>query len=310
MNAPRILVTGSSGLVGSALVAAFHSLGYAVNQLDLRAEDASASGDTRDPARVRQCMDGCDGIIHLAAVSRVVTAERNPDLCWSTNVEGTRTVIKAALASPRRPWLVFASSREVYGQPAVLPIDEDCPLVPVNIYGRSKVEGERLIEDARTQGLRACTIRLANVFGSAADHGDRVVPAFARASLEGRPLRVDGRGNTFDFTHISDVANGILALTKRLLDGAAPPPPIHFVSGIPTTLGELAEMAVQIAGSHSEIRQAPPRDFDVAKFFGCGARAKALLGWEPQMSLRAGLERLIADFRTEAGDALTVGRVA
>lgn len=310
MNAPRILVTGSSGLVGSALVGAFHSQGYAVNHLDLRADDGFARGDTRDAAHVRQCMDGCDGIIHLAAVSRVVTAERNPDLCWSTNVDGTRNVIQAALASPRRPWLVFASSREVYGQPAALPVDEDCPLVPVNIYGRSKVEGERLIEDARTQGLRACTVRLANVFGSVADHRDRVVPAFARASLEGQPLRVDGRGNTFDFTHISDVANGILALTKRLLDGAAPPPPIHFVSGIPTTLGKLAEMAIQIANSRSEIRQAPPRDFDVAKFFGSRARAKAFLGWEPQVSLRAGLERLIADFRAEAGDTLAVGRIA
>jgi nucleoside-diphosphate-sugar epimerase len=302
MSAPRILVTGSSGLIGRALIAALHARGYETKSLDLKAEEALARGDIRDADHVRQCVEGCDGIVQLAAVSRVIAGERDPELCWSTNVDGLNTVIQEAWSSPRHPWLIFASSREVYGQPAVLPVNEDCPVVPVNIYGRSKAEGERLIEEARTKGMRACTIRLSNVFGCAADHADRVIPAFARAAATGAPLRVDGSNHTFDFTHITDVTSGILALAQLLMDGAAPPAPIHFVSGVPTTLGELAEAAVAIAGSRSVIRQAPPRDFDVATFVGDGARAKALLGWEPKMTLRAGLGRLIEDFRAEVGD--------
>lgn len=303
MSPPRILVTGSSGLVGSALSKALIAEGYDVKGLDLRSEDPAARGDVRDADQVRHRLGDCDGIVHLAAVSRVIAGERDPDLCWLTNVDALQALIAVAKDAPRRPWLVFASSREVYGQPVALPVDEDCVLAPVNIYGRSKVEGERLIEQARADGMRACTIRLSNVFGSVSDHRDRVVPAFARAAATGRDLRVDGRNHTFDFTHISDVTAGIMALARHMLEGTAPPPPIHFVSGVATTLGELAEAAVAIAGSRSVIREAPPRDFDVARFVGNGARAKELLGWEPRVPLHAGLKRLIEECRSEADAA-------
>ncbi|MDF1749570.1 MAG: NAD(P)-dependent oxidoreductase [Alphaproteobacteria bacterium] len=300
MRAPRILVTGSSGLVGSALVKALRQNGLEARELDLRATNREARGDFRDTAVVQQFIAGCDGIIQLAAVSRVIDGERDPDLCWATNVDAVGQLIETASLSPQKPWLIFASSREVYGQPEILPADETCPLVPVNVYGRSKVEGERLIQDARSKGMRACTIRLSNVFGSTLDHSDRVVPAFARAAATGQPLRVDGSGHTFDFTHIDDVTDGIMALTRGLIDGGSAPDPIHFVSGVPTTLGELAFLAVSIAESHSKIQEAPPRNFDVAKFVGQGARAQALLGWQAKTSLRTGLKRLIEDYRLEA----------
>lgn len=292
----RILITGSSGLVGSALLPVFESRGVEIECLDIRASGA-AHGDVRDRERVRRAVLPCDGVIHLAAISRVVWGERDPALCWSTNVDGLRNVLEAAASSPRRPWIVFASSREVYGQPDSLPVDEDCPVRPVNVYGRSKAAGEDLITAARRDGSRACTIRLSNVFGATTDHADRVVPAFARAAADGEPLRVDGPGHTFDFTHTDDVARGIVALADLLGAGEAAPPPIHLVSGTPTTLGELAAMAVRLAGSGSTIRCAPPRDFDVARFSGSPARAEALLGWRARVGLEEGMTRLIHDFR-------------
>lgn len=108
----------------------------------------------------------------------------------------------------------------LYGRPA----DEETPLRPVNVYAHSKVAGEQLIAEARDRGLRACVIRLSNVYGSTQDHPDRVVPAFARAALLGQPLRIDGCDHTFDFTHISDVVHGIAALVELLVRGIAPPP--------------------------------------------------------------------------------------
>lgn len=300
MRPQRILVTGSSGLVGSAVVKALRKDGHDARELDLRATNPEARGDFRDAAVVQQFVAGCDGIVQLAAVSRVIDGERDPDLCWATNVDAVGQLIDTARLSPQKPWLIFASSREVYGQPEILPADEACPLVPVNVYGRSKVEGERLIQDARSKGMRACTIRLSNVFGSTLDHRDRVVPAFARAAATGQPLRVDGSDHTFDFTHIDDVTNGIMVLMRGLISGGSAPDPIHFVSGVPTTLGELAFLSVSIAGSQSIIREAPPRNFDVAKFVGQGARAQALLGWQAKTSLRAGLKQLIEDYRLEA----------
>lgn len=292
----RILITGSSGLVGTALTSALLAEGVELVHFDLRAH-GEARGDVRDRARLCDIVARVDGIVHLAAVSRVVWGEQDPELCWATNVGGLRNVLDAAAQSIRKPWLVFASSREVYGQPASLPAAEDTPLLPLNIYGRSKVEGELLVEEAQRAGLRACTIRLSNVFGSTSDHADRVVPAFARAAALGAELRVDGLGHTFDFTHIDDVTRGVVDLVKLLGTGDLPPPPIHFVSGRPTTLGELASLAARLGQSGSSIRPAPPRDFDVARFFGDPSRAKALLGWQPQVRLEDGLARLVQAFR-------------
>jgi len=292
----QILITGSSGLVGTALVSALTGRGIGVTCLDIAAKGDS-QGDVRDGNRIREVTEGVSGIIHLAAVSRVVLGEREPERCWATNVAGLQNVLQAAAASRLRPWVISASSREVYGQPDSLPASEESPLRPVNLYGRSKLEGERLVEAERCNGLRACTIRLSNVFGSTADHVDRVVPAFARAAAFGGELRVDGAEHTFDFTHIDDVARGIVLLAELLGSGDAAPPPLHFVTGVPTPLGELAQMAIRVAGTGSTIRLAPPRDFDVARFFGRPDRARTLLGWEPRVSLEEGLTRLIHAFR-------------
>jgi nucleoside-diphosphate-sugar epimerase len=176
-------------------------------------------------------------------------------------------------------------------------VTEETKLRPVNVYGRSKVEGERLVERAREAGLRACTIRLSNVFGSVSDHADRVVPAFVRAAVQGGELRVDGAGHTFDFTHVDDVARGIVRLAELLALDAPAPAPIHLVTGQPTTLGELAGLAIRLAGTNATLREAPARDFDVARFVGDAERARRILGWRPRVSLRDGLARLIHAFR-------------
>lgn len=299
----RILVTGSSGLVGGALVDALESRGVDVVRFDLRSE-GKGQGDVRRRLCLMDAMAGVTGIVHLAAVSRVIWGERDPEGCWATNVGGTRNVLDLAAEATTRPWVIFASSREVYGQPDVLPASEEAPLRPVNVYGRSKVEGERLILAARRAGVRACTIRLSNVFGSVDDHADRVVPAFVCAALAGSELRIEGGEHTFDFTHVEDVARGILSLIELLDSDASAPPPIHFVSGHPTTLGELAALAIRLAGSEATVRHASPRTFDVARFWGIAERARQLLHWQPRIALRDGIERLIQAFR-EAGRGAT-----
>ncbi len=301
MKAP-ILITGSAGLVGSALAAMLRARGTPVRALDLREATPAGHGDVRDPDAVRRAVSGCAGVVHLAAVSRVIWGERDPVACRSINIDGTRTVLDAALHDPGRPWLLFASSREVYGQPAHLPVEEDLPLAPVNIYGRTKQAGERLIAEGRSRGLRAAVVRLSNVYGSPADHADRVVPAFARAAIAGAALRVEGSGHTFDFTHLDDTVRGI-ALVAELLERGESPPPIQLLTGRPTTLGELARLVVDLAGGGSEVVEAAPRSFDVARFFGSPARARELLGWTPQVSLRDGLAGLVAAFRGETGGA-------
>jgi nucleoside-diphosphate-sugar epimerase len=150
---------------------------------------------------------------------------------------------------------------------------------------------------ARQNGMQTAIIRLSNVFGSLTDHADRVVPAFAKAAVLGQALRVDGAEHTFDFTHIDDVSRGIVALAQLLQKGESRIPPIHFVTGKPTTLSGLAEMAISIASSTSNIEIAPPRNYDVDNFYGCPMRAKKILNWEASIPLRVGLSQLIEAFQ-------------
>lgn len=287
--AAGILITGSEGLVGRALRRALERRGESVGSFDLRAPQRR---DVRSAAQLATSMSSCRGVVHLAAVSRVIDGERDPSLTYATNVSGTANVLDAARAADA--WTIYASSREVYGTVARLPATEDTPLAPLNVYGRSKAAAERLVADARTAGARASTIRLSNVYGSADDHATRVVPAFARAALAGEPLRVDGSSHTFDFTHVDDVARGIVLLIDRLDRGDAPPP-IHFVTGVPTMLGALADLCIELAGTGAERVEAPPRAYDVPHFHGDPARALSVLGWRPLVPLREGLARLLAD---------------
>jgi UDP-glucose 4-epimerase len=292
-----VVVTGGEGLVGSGLRRLLFAVGVDVRSFDLVAV-GTGQGDTRDRAAVDRAVHDVDGVVHLAAVSRVVWGERDPVACWATNVDGTSNVIEACLGQARPPWVLFASSREVYGQADVLPVAEHAPLRPVNIYGRSKVAGEDLVLAARARGLRTAVVRLANVYGSPDDHADRVVPAFARAAARGAELRVDGPDHTFDFTHLDDVVEGLGRLVGRLEGGACDLPPIHLLPGRPTTLGELARLAIEVAESGSCIRVAPPRSYDVSQFYGDPSLAAALLdGWRAEVTLREGLTRLVHDFR-------------
>jgi len=291
-----IVITGSEGLVGRALTNALVARGEMVSRCDVRAPADIGQIDVCDPDAVGQILKGCHGVVHLAAVSRVIWGERNPELCWATNVNGTRIVLEAALTSPQRPWVIIASSREVYGQAERLPATEDSPLRPLNIYGRSKVAAERLVDAARTDGLRTAILRLSTVYGSTRDYPDRVIPAFARSAVAGKPLRVDGACLTIDATHVEDTVRGILALVN-LLEHNELPPPIQLVTGRPATLHEIAQLAIQLAGSTSKAVEAEPRPFDVTTFWGDPARAYGLLGWKPEIALREGLARLVEDFR-------------
>lgn len=303
----RIGVTGSEGLIGQVLCERLGRGGQMVRRLDKRLPTWSEGhGDIRDAACVDQFVAGCDGIVHLAAVSRVVWGQRDPVLCEVTNVGGTKNVLAAALRAPHKPFVIFASSREIYGEPDSLPVTEDAPMRPINIYGRSKAAAEELVRGARAEGLRTAVLRLSNVYGSTCDHADRVVPAFARAASLGEDLRLDGTEHTFDFTHVDDTALGIHKVLDLLARGERSLPPIHLLTGRPTTLGALAELAIAAGGGRSRARIAPSRDYDVARFVGNPDRAATLLGWKAERTIEDGVRELVQAFRRESAAAAAV----
>ena len=293
----KILITGSSGLIGTALKKKFISLGIDVSGCDTACDPHESDyGDILNTNDLFHKMQGVDGVIHLAAVSRVILGEKFPELCWKTNVEGTKNVIAAVIESPSIPWMIYASSREVYGEQGSLNIAESAKLAPVNIYGESKAAAESALNEAKMNGLRGAIVRFSNVFGSVYDHHDRVVPAFCLAAANGENIRVDGKENLFDFTYIDDVVQGVLAVVFGLQSGQELPP-IHFTTGVATSLGEIASFAKELSDHNIEIVEAPSRSFDVAKFSGNTARAEELLGWRAAISVQRGMRRLIRDYK-------------
>ena len=290
----RLLVTGHEGLVGKAFCDLCSTAGAEVRGLDIRGADPR---DIRDLDAVTELSDDIDGVVHLAAISRVAWGESHPDLCASVNVDGTAIVLEAMRRRSPQAWMLFASSREVYGNPVRPQVREDDPLEPVNNYGRSKLEGERLIGAARTAGLAAAILRLSNVYGGRADHPDRAIPALTGRALEGDVLRITGGSHYFDFVHVQDVAEALFKTANLLAQGANDLPTVHLTTGIATSLLELARLAVAVTGSVSPIEEVGARDFDVSGFCGDPAAAARLIGWDPKIPLRQGLAMVADDLR-------------
>jgi UDP-glucose 4-epimerase len=291
-----ILVTGSSGLIGRAITARLQHKGHAVRLFDL----ADGTGDdVCDPSALAAAMEGVEGVIHLAAVSRVVWAQRDPANAWAVNVDAFGRLLDLACAAHRPPWVIFSSSREAYGEPDTLPVPETAPLKPINAYARTKVEGEAMMKRARTRGIVANIVRFSNVYGDVRDHHDRVVTAFAQSAATNGVIRLEGAENEFDFTHVADVARGLHLLVDRTIAGESFDP-IHLVSGHGTTLTQLAALALAQSGGGVSPEHHAPRNYDVARFVGDPTRARDTLGWAAEISLAEGFAGLVADFRAKS----------
>lgn len=292
-----ILITGLNGLIGKSLYQyLLEKSSYQLKGLDIKFPHSHPSyGDINNFDSIQNHLENCDGIIHLAGVSRVVWGEKQPEYCWQTNVIGTQHILEAAYKSSYKPWVIYASSREVYGQQQQFPVIESARLQPLNHYARSKVAAEELIQQYQAKGLRTAILRFSSVYGRVDDYRDRVTPAFCRAAAFNEPLRIEGLQNTFDFTHVEDVVRGIVKTVNKLEQGQTLPP-IHLTTGVPTTLQQLAELACTINNSTSEIIELPPRNYDVTKFYGDPGLARKYLDWIPQIDVTTGVNQLVTAF--------------
>ncbi len=262
----NILVTGGSGFIGSTLTKRLIKEGHKVIGLDVKqapsneiktnANVTSCIGDIRDANLLEQLFSDSmiDGIVHLAAVSRVVWGEMDPKLCYDVNVNGTKNLVNTIRNHGDHPWLIFGSSREVYGEPSQLPVTEDFPKIPINIYGRTKVRGEELVTNlAGDRGLCTGILRFSNVYGNEKDILDRVIPRFILRSLENNPVEIHGGNQSFDFTHIDDTVEGISRtidyLENKRTEGESMCEDFHLLPGEPCTLQRVVHLKSPLAGS-------------------------------------------------------------
>lgn len=162
-------------------------------------------GDIRDDRALREVMtDDVVGVVHLAAVSRVLWCLENEADCWDVNERGTETVLTALTDLNKkdggRRWFVLASSREVYGDAKVLPVMENSDLTPANIYGASKLKAEQVVqrflktlEKTKNAGsLYVVVLRLSNIYGGVFDHIERLIPSITTQALSHQPIQIVG----------------------------------------------------------------------------------------------------------------------
>lgn len=311
------LVTGGAGFIGSHLVHGLVQRGDRVRVLDnlttgerenlagfelggigTGATVEFMEGSITDPRACRAACEGVDGVFHEAAQVSVPQSVAQPDQSYEINVMGTLRVLQAAQSTGVTRFVMAASSA-AYGNSEELPKHEDMPVEPLSPYASGKIAGEHLLRVwGEVHGMHTVCLRYFNVFGPRqADDSPYtgVIAIFARALIHGETPTIFGDGEqTRDFTYIDNVVEAnLLAMDAQLSPGAV----LNVGTGERISLNDLY-------GAMSEILEAPiapkyeeARAGDVRHSLADLSRAKELLGYEPRVSWRDGLETTLAWYR-------------
>jgi nucleoside-diphosphate-sugar epimerase len=299
------LVTGGAGFIGSHLAEELLRRGHHVRVVDSlitgkRANLAGLAaaefieGDLADADVAGQAAAGMDYVLHQAAIPSVPRSVDDPATTNRANITATLNILVAARAA-RVKRLVYAGSSAAYGDTPTLPKHEDMPTRPLSPYALQKLVGEQYCQMfTRLYGFPTVTTRYFNVFGPRQDPGSPysgVISLFATALLRGQAPIIHGDGEqTRDFTYIANVVDGVLRACEAP-DGAGAV--VNVATGQRTSLNELLRVLnglvkVNVRPVYKEARVGDVRDSqaDISK-------AKALLGYEPIVSLEDGLRRTL-----------------
>ena len=270
----RVAVTGGAGYIGSTLVRNLTNEGHRVTVVDnqstgnyshlklLKNEGADLLvGDIRSPGDLDAALKDADAVVHMAALSDLDACNERPEDAVSVNVYGTYQVVEAAKRNGVGG-LVFCSSAAVYGTPSTTPVTERHATHPLNLYGTTKLAGEKLINAAHiNHGLETVNLRFGNVYGVGLfTNWVGVIPKFVALALDGKPLTIYGDGtNTRDFIHVEDITRAItLSLTTGGIGGET-----FNIGNETTTVNAIAETVSRevekTTGKPVKVTHLPPR---------------------------------------------------
>jgi nucleoside-diphosphate-sugar epimerase len=299
------LITGGAGFIGSSIAEALLAAGERVRVLDDFSSGRRANledlpgrvelieGTIVDPNVVAQAMAGVQTVFHEAAIPSVVRSVENPQATMLAGVQGTTVVLDMARhAGVRR--VVFAASSSAYGDTPTLPKVETMPTQPLSPYATAKLTGEQLMRIfAELYGIETVSLRYFNVFGPRQDPKSEyaaVIPKFITAAINKQRATVYGDGEqTRDFCYIENAvrANLLAAGTPRKLRGEV----VNVACGERTSLNQLLKYIAELAGAHVEPDHRAPRAGDVRDSLADIRAARDLLGYEPTVDVRDGLQR-------------------
>jgi UDP-glucose 4-epimerase len=291
----KILITGSSGLIGSYLFERLREK-HEVFGLDLRrSPHTTITGDIRDYGLVEKVMGGVDAVIHCAAQVSVVKSIEDPLFDAENNVIGTLNLLEAARKSRRLKRFIYVSSAGVYGIPVYVPMDEDHPCRPISPYGVSKLAGELYAGVYhRLYGVPTVCIRPFNVYGENQDPDSPysgVISKFLDRMRRGLPLMIYGDGEqTRDFIHVHDVAEMIsLAMECEEAIGET----FNCGTGREVSINELAKVMLSLFGGDLEVKHFDERPGDIRRSCADIRKSEKVLGFKPKISLEEGLKELL-----------------
>jgi UDP-glucose 4-epimerase len=318
----RVLVTGGLGFIGSSLARRLVELGGEVVLVDSLVPEyggnlANIAGiqdsvrvnvsDVRDEHSFRSLIRGQEILFNLAGQTSHVDSLHDPFTDLDINCRSQLSILETCRRENPEVKVVFASTRQLYGRPRYLPVDEQHPLAPVDPNGVNKAAGEGYHRVyGEVYGLRTSILRLTNTYGPrmrVKDDRQTFLGTWLRLAVGGRELLIFGDGSQRrDFTYVDDAVDAfLLAGALAEADGEI----FNLGGEAPVSLLELAELLVDLAGGGSYSLVPFPEErhsIDIGDYFADDSKIRSRLGWEPAVGLRAGLERSLRYYREHADE--------
>jgi UDP-glucose 4-epimerase len=297
----KAVVTGGAGFIGSHLAEALLKEGYEVHVVDNlengKREDVPEGAvfhelDILETEKLLPIVSGAHAVFHLAALPRVPFSYDHPVESHRANIDGTFSVLMAARDGKARR-VVYAASSSSYGDQDTLPFTEDMRPNPMSLYSFQKLVGEeyaRLFSE--NYGLETVSLRFFSVYGPRMrpDGGYALaLPKFLQCVKDGVACPVTGNGEqTRDFTHVRDTVRALLLAMEK--DTVGKGEVINIAASRNISINALVGL---IGGT---IEYIPKRPADAKDTYGSNAKAKALLGWVPEVVLEEGVAELKSEY--------------
>jgi nucleoside-diphosphate-sugar epimerase len=308
----QILITGGLGFIGSNLARRLVELGANVTLVDSLIPEYGGNlfniaaiedkvrvniSDVRDEHSMKYLVKGHDYLFNLAGQTSHMDSMHDPFTDLEINAKSQLYILEACRRYNPEVKIVFASTRQIYGKPQYLPVDENHPLRPVDINGVNKLAGEwyhLLYNDV--YGIRTCVLRLTNTYGPrmrVKDARQTFLGIWVRLLLEGKPFEVWGGEQLRDFTYVDDAVEAfLLAATCEQANGR-----VYNLGGCEVvSLKELADLLIAAnGGGEYQIHEFPAdrKRIDIGDYYANDTRIRAEFGWEPKVTLREGLSRTL-----------------
>jgi NAD dependent epimerase/dehydratase len=308
----RVLVTGADGFIGSHLTETLVKEGYSVRAFtyynsfgllgwlehsppEVKKSLDIFSGDIRDPNGVRKALQGCDVVLHLAALIAIPYSYHSPDAYVDTNIKGTLNVLQAARDYGAK--VVHTSTSEVYGTATYVPIDEDHPLQGQSPYSATKIGADQLaLSFYRSFDMPVAVIRPFNTYGPR-QSARAVIPTIITQLANGKKqIKLGALSPTRDFNFVKDTVAGFIAMMNSdNVVGEVVNIGSNFevsIGDTAKTIAELMNVSVEILSDEERLR---PEKSEVERLWASNTKAKELLEWEPSYGGLEGFKRGLSE---------------